>query len=29
VHHYTFELRALDAHDRTVGVAKMVPVYSR
>jgi Raf kinase inhibitor-like YbhB/YbcL family protein len=29
VHHYTFELRALDAHDRTVGIAKMVPVYSR
>jgi Raf kinase inhibitor-like YbhB/YbcL family protein len=29
LHHYTFLLKALDAHDRPVGIAKMVPVYSR
>jgi phosphatidylethanolamine-binding protein (PEBP) family uncharacterized protein len=29
LHHYTFLLRALDGHDRTIGTATMVPVYSR
>ncbi len=29
LHHYTFLLQALDANRRTIGIAKMVPVYSR